>query len=79
MTPYIFDDRVQYEDVGDAMRYWYDKGPEERERCGEIGRQFVNTEDIGMTAEQMGDKLIKSIEDFLPSWKPRAKYTMEVI
>ena len=29
-TPYIFDDRCRYQDAGDAIRYWYDKGDDGR-------------------------------------------------
>ena len=78
-TPYIFDDRVQYEDAGDAIRYWYDKGPEERERCGEIGRQWVKDNNTGMDSKEMGGRFIKSIEDTFTNWKPQKKYTMDVI
>jgi glycosyltransferase involved in cell wall biosynthesis len=39
-TPYIFDDRVKFEDVSDAIMYWY-KTPETiREEMGQAGRQF---------------------------------------
>ena len=35
MTPYIFDDRAQYEDAGEALLEWYKAGEKERERCRE--------------------------------------------
>ena len=35
LTPYIFDDRCQYEDAGEALLEWYKEGPEERDRKGE--------------------------------------------
>jgi len=79
MTPYIFDDRVQYEDAGDALRYWYDKGPEERERCGEVGRQWVMGDEAMMTGKAMGRILIDAIEDTFENFKPREKVTMEVV
>ena len=78
-TPYIFDDRVQYEDAGDAIRYWYDKGPEERERCGELGRQWVKNNDTGMDAKEMGRRFLESIDNTFKNWKPREKYTLEVV
>ena len=78
-TPYIFDDRVTYEDAGEALRYWYDKGPEERERCGEAGRQFVKDKKIGMDAKQMANLFITSMDTAFKKWKPRKRYTMEVI
>ena len=79
LTPYIFDDRASYEDFGDALKYWYDKGPEERERCGEVGRQWAYSDDARMTDKHMAESFIKNIEATFKNWKPRAKYTMEVV
>ena len=77
-TPYIFDDRVQYEDAGEALYEWYKVGPEERKRCGELGRQFVLNEGK-MTGKHLSNSFIENIETCLEKWEPRAKYTMEVI
>ena len=79
MTPYIFDDRAFYEDAGDALKYWYDKGLEERERCGEIGRQWVLGDDAKMTAEHLSNSMIESIDIAFDNWKPREKYTLEAV
>ncbi len=79
MTPYIFDDRCSWEDAGDALLEWYNVGPEERERCGELGREFVLSDDAKMTAKHMSDSFIESIDTCLEKWKPREKYTLEVI
>ena len=79
MTPYIFDDRCQYEDAGEALLDWYKMGPEERERCGEIGRQWVLSDDAKMTTKHMSDSFIKNIETTFKNWKPRETYTLEVV
>ncbi len=78
LTPYIFDDRCSWEDARDAMGYWYDKGPKERERCGEVGREWVNTEEVMMNAPLMGKRFLESIDSTFENWKPRERYTMEV-
>jgi len=78
LTPYIFDDRCQYEDAGEALLEWYNVGPKERERCGELGRQFVNG-DGRMTAKHMSESFIKNIDTTLENWKPRKKYTLEAV
>ena len=78
-TPYIFDDRCSYEDAGDALLGWYEAGPEERERCGEIGRQWIKSDDARMTAKHLSDSFIENIEATFENWKPREKYTLEVI
>jgi len=78
-TPYIFDDRASYEDAGEALLEWYKAGPEERERCGELGRQWVHGDDAKMTAKHMSESFIKNIETTFEKWKPREKYTLEVV
>tara|TARA_Y100001938_G_scaffold147320_1_gene228237 strand:+ start:130 stop:1509 length:1380 start_codon:yes stop_codon:yes gene_type:complete len=77
-TPYIFDDRCQYDDAGDALLEWYNEGPEERERRGELGRQFVLS-DGKMTAEHLSDSMKEAMDTAFSNWKPREKYTLEVI
>ena len=56
----------------------YNKGPEERERCGEIGRKWVLSDDARMSGKQMSDSFIRNIETTFEKWKPREKYTLEV-
>ena len=58
---------------------WYNEGPEERERCGELGRQYVNDNNIGMDADEMCSRFVESMNGVFEKWKPKAKYTMEVI
>ncbi len=79
LTPYIFDDRCSFEDAGEALLEWYKVGPEERDRCGEIGRQWVNGDNSMMSANKMGDLMMKNIDTCLNNFKPREKYTMEVV
>ena len=79
LTPYIFDDRCQYEDAGEALLEWYKVGPEERERCGEIGRQWVQGDDSRMTSKHLSESFIENIDTCFEKWKPREKYTLEVV
>jgi glycosyltransferase involved in cell wall biosynthesis len=79
LTPYIFDDRCQYEDAGDALLEWYNEGPEERERKGEVGRQWVLGDDAKMTAEHLSNGFIDSMDTAFEKWIPREKYTLEVV
>jgi len=78
LTPYIFDDRCQYDDAGEALLEWYKVGSEERQRCGEVGRQFVNG-DGRMTGKHMSNSFIENIDTCLEKWKPKEKYTLEVV
>ena len=79
LTPYIFDDRCSFEDAGEALLEWYNKGSKERKRCGEVGRQWVLGGDSRMTAKHLSESFIKNIDTTFKKWKPRAKYTMEVV
>jgi glycosyltransferase involved in cell wall biosynthesis len=77
-TPYIFDDRANFEDIADAIRYWYQMSKLERDTRGLAGRQWAL--ENGLTAEQMGQKMISMI-DYLFKSKPqtRARYTLHKI
>jgi len=78
VTPYIFDDRAQYEDVANAMMYWWKMDHDEREDCGWAGREFCLTH--GLTSEQMGKKMIKIINFFFKYGKQkRPKYVVKKI
>jgi len=79
LTPYIFDDRATSEDAGKAIRDWYDVGQSERERCGELGRQFVLDSDIGMSAPDMGKRFIESMDGAFENWKPKERYVLEEV
>jgi hypothetical protein len=74
-TPYIFDDRVNFEDVATAIRYWYDMDAIVRQDAGEEGREWALKN--GLTAEQMGNKMI-SMMNYLFERKPiaRKRYTL---
>ena len=79
MTPYIFDDRCSYEDAGDALLEWYNEGPEERERKGEVGRKWVLGDDAKMTAEHLSQGFVDSMDTAFENWKPREQYTLGVV
>jgi glycosyltransferase involved in cell wall biosynthesis len=74
-TPYIFDDRVRYEDVADAIRYWYNTPETLREDMGKEGREWSLRN--GLTAEQMGNKMINMYRNlFVMNREYRPLYTI---
>jgi len=76
MTPYIFDDRVKFEDAAERIMEVYQLSREERKRRGELGRQYG----LGygkFTAEHMCDSFIHHIEQSLETWTPRKRFTLE--
>tara|TARA_A100001515_G_scaffold6435_1_gene5437 strand:- start:2290 stop:3708 length:1419 start_codon:yes stop_codon:yes gene_type:complete len=80
LTPYIYDDRCMPEDAAEALKYWYDKTPEEREICGKKGIEFVKDSNIGMDSKEMSKRFIECINTTFKEWKPRKKFEiMEVV
>jgi glycosyltransferase involved in cell wall biosynthesis len=75
-TPYIFDDRPSYGDAAEGIKHFYDMGEEKRKECGEKGMEFVQTEEIGMTAENMSKRFIKDMDTAFEEWTPRKRFTL---
>lgn len=75
-TPYIFDDRCSYEDAGKALRQWYDTPQERRTECGLEGSKWMKSEESGMSASQMGQRFIDSIETAFEKWQPKNEITL---
>ena len=75
-TPFIFDDRPSFEDFADVIKEWYDMGDEERIRCGELGHEFVMSDDAMMSAEAMSNLFIKHMDTAFDKWSPRKRYTI---
>ena len=77
-TPYIFDDRVKFEDVADAIMQWWETPANIRKECGLDGRSFCL--ENGLTSEQMGNKMIEMIDYFFKMKKqPRLRYTLNKV
>ncbi len=78
MTPYIFDDRVNFEDVSDAIRRWYDTLPDRRVECGLDGREFCLND--GLTSKQMADKMVEMMNFLFNNPKEkRPRYTLSKV
>jgi hypothetical protein len=70
-TPYIFDDRCSFEDIASAIEDCYKLTPEERERRGRAGRDWVTSDEAKMTAKAMSQNIIDVIEETLEKFTPR--------
>ena len=74
-TPYIIDDKVDVDDVADAIRYWYDKAPEDRKEAGLLGRdEFLG--EMGLNSKNMCKTLVDGIETTFENWKPKDKFNV---
>tara|TARA_B100001059_G_scaffold84097_1_gene82150 strand:- start:17057 stop:18514 length:1458 start_codon:yes stop_codon:yes gene_type:complete len=76
MTPYIFDDRVDFRDVADAMYYWYDMEKADRESNGRVGHDWVCGDESNMSATGMSKLMANCINTCLEKWTPRKRFTM---
>ncbi len=74
-TPYIFDDRVDFEDISPLIMDWYIIGREERKKAGLKGRKHFLGEGK-LSKEAMCDTLVKGMEGAFANWKPRKKYSL---
>ena len=72
-TPYIFDDRINHEDVVEAITTVYNWGRKERKERGKKGREFVKK---ALSSKVMADTMIKGIEQTLENFKPRKKHNL---
>jgi len=74
-TPYIFDDRVDFEDVSPLIMDWYKMGREERKAAGLKGRNHFLGEGK-LSKEAMCDALVEGMEGAFENWKPKQKFKL---
>ena len=75
-TPYIFDDRPKFEDFAEALKEWYDMGPDKRRECGMKGHEFVMSDAAMISASAMCQNFIDHMETAFEKWTPRKRYTI---
>jgi len=75
-TPYIFDDRCDWNDVSDRIKDWYEVGSEERERCGKIGHEWAMSDDSMMSGEAMCNNFVEHMDKLFETWKPRKRFSI---
>jgi glycosyltransferase involved in cell wall biosynthesis len=72
-TPYIFDDRVNDNDVADAIMKMYKLSKKKRKEKGLKGREFIMN---NLSNKIMCDKMIEGIEQTFENFKPRDKFNL---
>jgi glycosyltransferase involved in cell wall biosynthesis len=72
-TPYIFDDRVNDEEVAGAISKVYEWSKEERKERGLKGREFMIQ---NLSSEIMANTLIKGIEQTFQNYKPKKRFDL---
>ena len=72
-TPYIFDDRVNDDEVSEAIMRMYKHGKKKRKSKGLKGREFMLN---NLSNKIMCEKMIEGIEQALDNWTPRKKFDL---
>jgi hypothetical protein len=78
-TPYIFDDRADFRDVGQALYEWYITSKEDRISAGLKGREFIMNAEVGMSRDNMCERISKSINDTLENFVPRKSFELHLV
>jgi len=74
MTPYIFATQCSIEDAAIALMKVYKIGPEERQRKGLAGRNWIMSDESKCTSKAMGQNFIDNINVLLTNWKPQPRF-----
>ena len=78
-TPYIFDDRLDFRDLKDAIQKVYDMPKKERIKRGASGREWVTSDEANMTAKNMCKNVMKYVDQTFKDFKPRKKFQFSKI
>jgi hypothetical protein len=78
-TPYIFDDRCAPEDVARAICDVYDMPKEEREAKGLLAREWVTSDESGMSARQMCENVIDAMNESFEKFTPRPRFELHKV
>lgn len=75
-TPYIFDDRCEPTTVAEQLVNVFNTPKEERKRRGLKGREWVTSEESGMSAANMCKNVIEACDEALEKFQPRSSYDL---
>jgi hypothetical protein len=78
-TPYIFEDKLDLKDVIETLYKTYKMGNKELSRRGQLGREWVMSEESGMNLKSMCNKFIKDTTFLLENWLPREKVNFSLV
>ena len=73
-TPYIFDDRLDFRDLADALMQSYKMSKEEKVERGLAGREWVTSDESMASARMMNKNVIKYLNQTIDNFKPRNNF-----
>lgn len=79
LTPYIFDDRCSFQDVGKALLEVFKMTPEQRNEAGQEGREWLMSEESGLSAKMMCENFLDSFEFLFNNWEKPVRFTLEKV
>jgi glycosyltransferase involved in cell wall biosynthesis len=77
-TPYIFDDRADFREVGNALYEWYKTPKEDRIAAGRKGVEFIKNPEVGMSRDNMCQRVVDSIDGCFNSFAPRKRFELHL-
>jgi len=78
-TPYIFDDRADFRDIGQALYEWYKTSKEDRTFAGLKGREFIMNVEVGMSRNNMCERISTSIKDTFENFTSRKSFELHLV
>ena len=75
-TPYIHDDRCDFREVGEAIKYWYDMSDQERAEAGHAAHEWVTSDESGMSARKMCENVITSVDEAFDKFTSRKRFDL---
>jgi glycosyltransferase involved in cell wall biosynthesis len=73
-TPYIWDDKLDFRELTQAIQSVYELSSEERKAKGLKAREWVTSDESGMSARVMCENIIKDIDLTLNTFIPRKSF-----
>ena len=73
-TPYIFDDRCNWEDAAERIMEVYNLSSEERKAKGAKGKEWALSDEAGFTQYHQGQRIIEGIDELFSTWSPRENF-----
>ena len=73
-TPYIYQMYHSMKDLIIAMKQMYDMTKEERGKVGLEAREWMQTEQVKMTAAWMAQSMVQNIDQMFKHWKKKSRY-----
>ena len=78
-TPYIFDDRADFREIGQALYEWYKTPKEDRKSAGLKGVEFIKNPEVGMSRDNMCQRVIDSVDVCLDNFVPRSNFELNLV